>query len=116
MARRFGGARLIEWRGRQVSQQVREAAAEAINTTIRAAARRARSSRTGRAANIVVVDQATPESLNGRWGVPPEPQGDPFFELFHEVGTAYLPGDAAKRRAADEQYPKLTGRIRRRLG
>ncbi|MFW6091488.1 MAG: hypothetical protein ACODAF_06385 [Actinomycetota bacterium] len=107
----------LKWRGRQVSAQVRAASVRAVEETTRAAAASASGKRSGRAADVTAEQaQPTTTGASGRWGVFPEPHGDPHWELFVEVGTAYLPGDQAKRRAADEEYPKLAGRIRRHRG
>jgi len=111
-------ARLVEWHGPQIAQRVREAELAAVQEVVLAAAEQAASGRSGRAAQVVVVEPAheTAQGVNAKWGVPPEPHGDPHWELQVETGTAYLPGDSAKRRAADAQYGRLAGRIRARRG
>ena len=113
-----GELRLEEWNGDAIRQQIEAAALAAVDETMEACVAEVQSSRSGRAANVQVVESAnqTGQGANGKWGLPPEPTGDPFWELFVEVGTPYLSGDNAKRSAADHNYPQLASRIGRGAG
>lgn len=107
----------LKWNGRRAAAQVRRAELAAVDETIRAAAQAAAVGRSGRAANLTTeAAQSTARGVSGRWGLFPAPAGDPFWELFVETGTATQPGDGAKRRAMDQEYPKLAGRIRSHRG
>ena len=108
------GFRIESWHGRVIADKVLAAAVGAIDETTQAAASQAASMRSGRAANVTSEPAAgTPPT--GRWGVFPEPGGDPFWELFVEVGGPGHAGDNAKRRAADAEYSGLADRIRSRM-
>ena len=107
-------ARVKEWRGQEIARKVRDAAVEAIDETTEACARQAAAGRSGSIANIE-SEAASGDPPTGRWGLFPGPAGDPWYELFWEVGTAFIPGDNAKRRAADDQYGQLADRIRSRV-
>lgn len=106
--------RITEWNGAQLAKRARQASVHAIDETTQAAASQAAGMRSGSVANIT-SESATGNPPTGRWGVFPEPHGDPFYELFHEVGSPTVAGDNAKRRAADSEYGRLADRIRGRL-
>ena len=111
------GWRLEEWNGDEIARKVRAAEVEAVQETIDAAAATAAGMRTGSHSDITSeAAEETSTGATGRWGNFPEPGGDPFHELFRETGTAYLPGDNAKRRAADQEYANLADRIRNSYG
>lgn len=109
-------ARLTSWHGDKIADGMRRAAVDAVDETAREAAEDAAGARSGRAAQVEAEPaQVSGDRVTARWGVfGDEPHGDPFWELFVEVGTAYQPGDNAKRRAADRHYPRLADRIRSR--
>ncbi len=108
----------FDWNGPEVFAKMRAAAVVGVSETCEAAANDARAARSGRASAIEVGDiQETSSGVTGQWGLFPEPRGgDLFWELFVETGTPFLPGDNAKRAAADRQYPQLTDRIRKAFG
>lgn len=107
----------MQWRGTEVLQRVRKAELAAVEETTRAAAAAAAGARSGAAADIVAEPATqTGTGVSGRWGLFPRPHGDPHWELFVETGTAYQPGDNAKRRAMDQTYPELAKAIRRHRG
>ena len=109
------GWRITEWNGPQIVDRVRQAAVAAVDETTQAAASQAAGMRSGRAANIT-SEGASGDPPTGRWGLVPADQGDPFWELFIEVGGPGHAGDGAKRRAADSEYPRLADRIRANVG
>lgn len=109
-------SRLV-WRGRKVADKARRAEVKAVQETIDSAASEAAGRRSGRTASITSEPVTkTGTGVRGRWGVFPEPHGGSlFFELFFETGTAFIPGDNAKRQAADTNYRSLARKIREGL-
>ena len=106
--------RIERWHGDEIVERVRQASVDAIDETTQAAADRAASMRSGRAAELT-SEGASGDPPTGRWGLFPEPGGDPYWELFVESGNQHRAGDNAKRRAADAEYGQLADRIRGRL-
>lgn len=108
----------IDWKGDDLLQRIRAAEVDAIDETTQACARQAAAGRQGVSANLEAEPAAHSSGrTTGRWGLFPEPDGgEAWRELFTESGNAYRPGDNAKRRAADAEYPELTSRIAGRLG
>ena len=102
----------VRWRGDNVSDSVRRAAASAINELLGECVNDAKQNhpgwrnRTGNAeGSIRVIEPANPQSTTGRWG---------------SVGVNYMRTLEYKRgralqSAADRQYPTLGERIQRRL-
>ena len=108
-----GSWRIVEWNARQIANKIMDGSRAAIDETTSAAASQAASMRSGSVANITSEPATGSGSeASGRWGAFPEPGGDPFYELFAEVGTPFQTGDNAKRRAADSEYAQLADRIR----
>lgn len=106
----------IVWNGEKLLAKIRAAEIEAVQETIDAAASQARGIRGDSSAKITSRKaHKYGQGVRGRWGVFPAPSGRPFYELFRETGTAFIPGDNAKRRAADAEHTQLASRIRARL-
>lgn len=114
MARKSKTVHRLTWNASLVREEVRQATLKAVQDTIDAAAATAASQRNGSIANITARKaKLARDGIEGEWGLFPPPRGgDAFYELFHEAGTSKMRGDHAKRRAADEHYPKLAERIR----
>lgn len=111
------GYRITSWNASKILEGVRSAEVAAVEETAQACVSQVQGMRQGRAANIESEGaQSTGQGASVKWGLFPEPQGDPFWELFVEVGGPGHPGDSAKRRAADAEYPRLADRIRANRG
>lgn len=105
--------RIESWNGRQIADSLAAAQVAALEETAQACVRQVAGMRSGRAAAVESEGaQTNGRGASVRWGLFPEPGGDPFWELFVEVGGPGHPGDNAKRRAADVEYPQLAERIR----
>ena len=131
----------LNWLGENVIRRHREAVKAAINQTMSAAVIRAKNNhdwqnRTGTLeGSIDIVDYAheTAGGVTGVWG-----SRDVRYALIHELGGVIVPKTAAAlhfeiggehvmvsqvtmparpylRPAADAEYPKLAGRIKRRV-
>lgn len=111
------GWRIKSWNGPQILDAMKSAEVSALEETTQACVSHVQGMRSGRAAAVEAEGaQTTSTGASVRWGLFPEPQGDPFWELFVEAGGPGHPGDNAKRRAADQEYPRLAGRIRTNRG
>ena len=111
------GFRIEQWNGRQIADSIKGAQVAALEETAQACVAQVQGMRSGRAAGVESEGaQSTGSGASVRWGMFPEPGGDPFYELFVEVGGPGHPGDAAKRRAADAEYGQLADRIRANYG
>lgn len=108
----------FDWRGGDVADDAWEATRASVDETVRAAAAQAAGQRSGRTGDITArVSGVGSNRIKAEWGLFPKPRGgSAWHELFIEVGTAFHPGDSAKRRAAEEHYPRLPGKIRGRRG
>lgn len=108
----------LDWLGAEVAARVRAAEASAIDETTSACVSQASSGRSGRTGMLSSEAAVTSGAeTTGRWGLFPEPKGgSAWHEAFIEYGTWYHPGDNAKRRAADAEYPLLAGRIGSNIG
>lgn len=107
------GFRIEEWHGNRILESIMGAQLSALDETAQACVSQVQGSRSGRAAGVESEGaQMSGRGGSVRWGLFPEPQGDPFWELFVEVGGPGHPGDNAKRRAADAEYRQLADRIR----
>lgn len=109
--------RITQWNALKILEGVKAAELSALEETAQACVSHVQGMRSGRA-GAVESEGARPSGSGAsvRWGLFPEPGGDPFWELFVEVGGPGHPGDNAKRRAADQEYSKLPGRIRANRG
>lgn len=109
----------LTWLGDRVRQVIDEARQEALEEVANKCVDEVRAQRTGRLAEGI---ESRPVTTDGavagvQWGYFPKPRGgELFFELFREVGTAYIAGDNAKRNAADKHYQDLPRDIRRKAG
>ena len=101
----------VRWRGEELKQAVREAAADAVNETAAEAVGEARADapkRTGRLARAIrIVDKADahPSFLRALWGV--------SNKKVRAVVQLYR--SKLLHKVAARVYPKLGGRIRRNL-
>lgn len=104
----------LDWRGDDVYRRVTEASREAVDETNSAAMAKAKARTpvvTGAAQRSIRMLPATSgDGIHGRWGS----FGAAHF-IFLEIGTVFMRALRLLRSAADEEYPKLAGRIRARL-
>lgn len=106
----------FDWKGKQVIRNIEDAIPEAIDETTNECVNTAKSLRTGssRASAALQSRNAKRQGTRGwvgQWGIF---DGTMWWELFVEVGTIYLPGDNAKRRAAEMHYRDLHKRIKKK--
>lgn len=111
----------VKWYGDRVKKHVLKAAVGALNETADAAASRGRDVLRGQGgpyytgeleADIGRIDDAEAGKHRAwvHWGAP-----DSDHALWQEVGARGEPGKHFLRQAADEEYPRLAGRIKKRL-
>lgn len=123
----------VEWRGRELVENVRAAARVAVNETVDAARDDARAthdpmwvnrptrfSKEGGQLEEEIVSRHARRASQKIGG--PNPSGSfgfakkrGFYGLFHEVGTVHERAKPVLRPTADRIFPTLLERIRRRL-
>ena len=111
----------VEWRGAQVLDRVLRAAKDGIDETMAECVTKAK--RTPSEGGTMPVDTSTlqgsirlePTRIQrneavGYWG-----SFDVDYAIYQEAGTRFIPAKNFLRGAAAEEYPRLAGRIQRRL-
>jgi len=115
MPKKRGGVSL-KWRGPEVQASVLEATRKAIDETMGDASVEAQQNtpvRTGTLKRSIRPHQPAQVQgtrVEGEWG-----SHDVGYAIFVEVGTSNRSGRHMLTNAADQEYPKLAGRIKKRL-
>lgn len=104
----------LHWNGPEVKDRVTRAAVIGVNLTLAACLAKGRVRapiRTGNLRGSGFIRPAVPTALgvSGSWGF------SAGYAAYVELGTRYMDARPYMRPAADEEYPKLAGRIRAAL-
>lgn len=104
----------LNWKGDEVFKRVQEACAEGIEITMAECVKEAKQRPrmpflTGALQGSIAMrsPKVTKQKVEGKWG-----SFDVNYAFFQEVGFRGRPGRRFLRDAADQEYPKLAGRIK----